>query len=329
MGKELALQGVGFALFSILIAMRSLLYLLVMPWCLVQADAQPRTQAPAQTVDPLQQAMSYYRQGDFLRARENLEAMHAAHPADVQAALMLASTYIKLNRAADAAALLQPLEAGNESNERFEYVFAFALMQSGKVAEGMSRMEKLARETRNANAYVIAVQAHMARGEYHEARPDIEAALAIDPHMPGIYTMAGQVRYATDDADGAIDAYEEALRINPQDFLANLYLGTIRLNQTDIKDAQPMLELAYQLEPHAPLAKLGIVKIYMHTGKYAEAVQPLEELVKEAPDWVEARWMLADAYFKLGRIEDGKKEREAIQEIKNHMQQSTPAIPFP
>lgn len=284
-------------------------------------------QAAGQVADPMQLGKSYYVQGDFQRARQQFEAAHAANPGDIRAAVLLATTYVKLNRSIEAANLLLPLEAGHESDSEFEYVLAFALMQSGKAADGLPRMEKVAQATRNANAFVVAATARMARGEFHEARPDIEAALAINPKIAGIYTMVGQARYATDDADGAIDAYEAALRANPRDFLANLYLGTIRLNQTDLKDARPMLELALQLEPKAPLARLGMAKIYIHTEQYAQALEPLESLVAEAPDWVEPRWMLADVYFKLNRPQDGAKQREIIQQIKEKLRKMTPTAP--
>ena len=82
-------------------------------------------------------AMALYRKGDLKHAALELEAIHTAHPADLSAAILLAYTYNKLGRAAEAASLLGPLEAGHENNLELQYALAFALIQSGKQAEGL------------------------------------------------------------------------------------------------------------------------------------------------------------------------------------------------
>jgi tetratricopeptide (TPR) repeat protein len=260
--------------------------------------------------------MAYYKKGDVDDAREQFEAVHAALPADVQAAVMLGYVYIKLDREAEAAELLMPLEPGHESNMDLEYVLAFSLIQSGKAKEGIPRMETVAKVTHSASAWVIAGSTHLHRGEMPAARIDLDAAMQLDPKIPGLAMMAGQARYAMQDMKESALAFQAALREDPRDFNANLDLGAIRLKERDFQDARPLLELALELQPKSPLARLEMAKLDEVMGKYAEAAASLEELVKEEPSWVDAHWELASAYIELNRPEDGRRERMIAQQMR-------------
>lgn len=260
--------------------------------------------------------MAYYKKGDAAHAREQFEAIHAALPRDVAAAVMLGYVYIKLDKEADAVELLMPLESGQESNMELEYVLAFSLIQTGNVKDGVPRMEKVARATHSASAWVIAGSTHLHRSEMPEAHIDLDEAMKLNPRIPGLATMAGQARYAMSDLDEAAHAFQIALREDPRDFDANLELGAIRLKERDIANARPLLELALELRPSFPLARLEMAKLDELTGKYAEAAVALEALVKAEPNWIDAHWELAAAYIQLNRPEDGQRERRIVQQLR-------------
>jgi tetratricopeptide (TPR) repeat protein len=269
-------------------------------------------------------ALAYYKKGDMAHAYSEFEAVHAARPSDLSAAVLLGYTDVKLGKEAEAANLLAPLEAGHESNTDLEYVLAFALIQSGKATEGIPRMEKVARATRSADAYFIAGSSHMGRREFREARIDLDAAVELDPSLPGANTLAGQARDALGDTEAAAPAFQAALRQDPRDFTANLYLGTMRLKQRDIDSARPLLELALELQPTAPLARLQMAKLNGMTGKYAEAAATLEDLEKSDPNWLDPHVELAAIYYKLHRPEDGQRERDIVQQIESSQQKAGP-----
>jgi tetratricopeptide (TPR) repeat protein len=269
-------------------------------------------------------ALAYYKKGDLAHAHAEFEAVHAARPLDLSAAVLLGYTCIKLGKEAEAAALLAPLEPGHESNMDLEYVLAFALIQSGKETEGIPRMEKVARATHSADAYVIAGSTHLSRREFREARVDLDAAIELDASLPGANTMAGQARDALGDSEAAATAFQAALRQDPRDFTANLYLGTIRLNQRDFESARPLLELAVELQPTAPLPRFEMAKLNGMTGRYAEAAATLEDLEKTDPNWLDPHVELATIYYKLNRPEDGRRERDIVQQIEASQQKAGP-----
>jgi len=148
------------------------------------------------------------------------------------------------------------------------------------------------------------------------AQPDLKAAMQLDPSIPGLSTMVGQAQYALGDMKAATLAFQAALRQNPQDFDANVDLGAIRSKEHDYANARPLLELALELNPKSPLARMEMAKLDVATGRYTEAAAALEELVKAEPNWLDAHWELATAYFELDRPEEGKRERMIAQELK-------------
>lgn len=135
---------------------------------------------------------AYFRKGDMIAARKQFEAVHAALPHDLSASVMLGDVYIKIGRAVDAVAILAPLEHGHEGDMNLEYALAYSLIQTGDEQGGVARMEKVAKATHSASAYVIAGSVHLQRGHMRAALADLEPAARMTPSMPGLSAMIGQ-----------------------------------------------------------------------------------------------------------------------------------------
>ncbi|HMG86177.1 MAG TPA: tetratricopeptide repeat protein [Terracidiphilus sp.] len=290
----------------------------------IEEDGRVLEISPQNEAVRMNLAMAYYRTGNLNQARLEFEKLHALHPADLNTAILLGYTYNKLRREADAAALLAPLEPGREDDFDFEYVYAYALIGSGKQDAGLPRMEKLAKAKNSAEAWLLAGSARFYRGEMQTARADLDAAVELNPKLPGLFTMAGQARYAMKDMPAATSAFQAALRADPTDFVANRDLGAMRLKEGDTANAKPLLELALQLHPTDPLTRLEMAKLDEQTGKYAEAAAILEALTRTDPNWLDAHWLLAAVYAELNRPEDGKHERALAHDIEIKQKAATP-----
>jgi len=290
----------------------------------IAEDTAALVSAPDKTAVRMNLALAYYKKGDLANARVAFEAVHAVRPRDMKAAVLLGYTYIKLGKGANAASMLSPLEPGHESDTDFEYVLGYALIQSGKEAEGLPRMENVAKATRSVDAYVIAGSARMTRSEFREARADFDTALAVDSSFPGLYTMAGQARDAMGDTDASVPAFEAAVREDPKDATANLYLGVTRLKQRNFESARPLLELALRLRPEDAQTRFQLAKLNGMTGKLSEAAATLENLEKSDPNWLDPHIELAAVYYKLHRPEDGQRERDIVQKLSAQQQKAGP-----
>jgi len=136
--------------------------------------------------------LAYYKKGDFDHAREQFEIVNTAQPNDVQVAILLGDTYVRLGRPAAAVDLLEPLEGSNAQNLDFEYVLGLALIKASRRREGILKIEKVAESSHSADAYMLAGSTLMGLDDYEPARRDLEAALRLDPKLPGLYSLAGR-----------------------------------------------------------------------------------------------------------------------------------------
>jgi tetratricopeptide (TPR) repeat protein len=270
-------------------------------------------------------ALAYFKKGDCEDARTEFATVHAARPQDLSSAMLLGYCDTKVGKANEAVALLGPMEPGHEGNTDFEFALASALMESGNIAEGLPRMERVAKATNTIDAWVMAGSARLHREEFHEARTDLDAAVKVNPSFPGLNSLAGQARDALGDTDAAMSAFEAALRQDPRDFNANLYLGTMRLKQRDFDSARPLLELAQQLQPNMPQVKLQMSRLNAMTGKYDEAAAALESLERADPNWLDPHVELASIYYKLHRPEDGQRERAIVEQIEAQQRKAGPS----
>jgi tetratricopeptide (TPR) repeat protein len=290
----------------------------------IEEDTRALAIAPGSAQARMNLGLVYYKKGDLSHARSEFETVHAAQPNDLKAATLLGYTYNKMDRPLGTVELLSPLEAGHESNNELEYGLAYALIEAGRGDEGAPRMEKVAAATHSADAWVIAGASWLNRSKMSEARTDLDAALKLNPSIPGLYTMDAEAHYAMGDAEIAMERYGEGLKADPMDFTANLDLGDIRLDKGDLEGARPLLELAYQLQPGFPRARLEMAKVKEMSGNYAEAATMLEALVKAEPHWLAPHWELSSVYFKLDRQEEGKREREIVKKLQIEQNEKAP-----
>src|SRR4029079_18442553 len=81
---------------------------------------------------------------------------------------------------------------------------------------------------------------------------------------------------------------------------------------------------------HSPARTLA-ASLKLQTGAVDEAVTMLEEIVKEAPDMVDAHVQLATAYNRLKRKDDADRERALVEKLNqaNQAKESGAAVPAP
>jgi Flp pilus assembly protein TadD len=272
-------------------------------------------------------ALAYYKKGDWKNARGELEPLHRAEPKDARIAILLGDTYLRLKEAFAAVSLLAPLDAENSQNMDLQYVLGSALIQTGQRRDGVARVEKAAEAGNSADAYMLAGATLLQINELEQARRDLEAALRLNPKLPGIYTLTGTARDKTGDVADAEAAFREALRLNPNDFEANLYLGAILYKRRELEEARIYLDKALQLNAGSSMARYEVAMLKSTSGDCAAAVHELEGLVRDDPKWLEPHVELAALYYRLHRPADGAKERKIVDQLNAEQQAQGPGNP--
>jgi tetratricopeptide (TPR) repeat protein len=269
-------------------------------------------------------ALAYYKKGDFQNANEQFEALHSALPNDIRITILLGDTDVRLGKPATAVTLLEPLESANTHNLDFEYAYGFAMIKAGKRRDGVALIEKVARSGNSADSYLLAGSTRLDLNDFEAARADLEAALLLDPKLPGIYTLLGTARDKTGDIPNAETAFREALKRNPDDFDANLYLGAILYKRRALDEAKPYLDRALQLNPASSMARYESAMLESTSGQNEAAAQALEKLVKDDPNWLEPHVELASLYYRLHRPADGARERAIVDRLTADQQTQGP-----
>jgi tetratricopeptide (TPR) repeat protein len=268
--------------------------------------------------------LAYYKKGDFENASEQFETVHKAQPGDVRVAVLLADSELHLNKSTEALELLEPLAASNSQNLDFDFVLGSALIKSGRRRDGVPLIEKVAQSGKSADAYFLAGTTLLQLNDFEQARKDLEAALRLDPKLPGIYTLVGTARDKNGDIKEAEAAFREALKSNPDDFDANLYLGAILSKRRDLEESKPYLERALRLNPSSTMARYEMGLMESASGQYQAAADDLEKVAKEDPGWLEPHVELASLYYRLHRPEDGLKERQIVDRLTAEQQEKGP-----
>jgi tetratricopeptide (TPR) repeat protein len=270
-------------------------------------------------------AFAYHEKGDYEYAREQFEILHDAQPDRVGVVILLGDCDVRTGKSGAALTLLEPLENKYAQNMDFEYVLGSALINTkGRRRDGVARMEKVAKAGPDASAYMLAGATLLDLNEYAQARADLEAALQLNPRLPGLYTLVGTVRDKTGDVKAAEPAFREALKANPDDFEANLYLGAILYKRRNIDEAKGYLDRALRLKPNDSMARYESAMLKSTSGDYETAARELELLVKDDPDWLEPHVELATLYYRLHRPEDGAKERQIVDSLTAKQQAEGP-----
>lgn len=272
-------------------------------------------------------ALAYYKKGDWENARDQFQPLQRAQPNNARIAILLGDTYLRLKEPSAAVTLLTPLEGDNSQNMDLEYVLGSALIQTGQRREGVVHVEKSAQGGNSADAYMLAGSTLLQINEFEQARRDLDAALRLDPKLPGIYTLTGTARDKTGDVAGAEAAFREALILNPNDFEANLYLGAILYKGRQLDEAKIYLDKALLLNPGSSMARYETAMLKSTQGEYAAAAQDLEKLVHDDPTWLEPHVELAALYYRLHRPSEGARERKIVDQLNAEQQAQGPGKP--
>jgi tetratricopeptide (TPR) repeat protein len=118
-----------------------------------------------------------------------------------------------------------------------------------------------------------------------------------------------------DEPARAIEQFRKVLAGNPDDYLANRMLGTLLSKRREFDEALQLLEKAVALRPHAIAAQYQLAVATLATGRIEESRGLLEQIVEQTPEFTAAHVTLATVYYRLGRKQDGDRERELVREL--------------
>ncbi|MFL6332565.1 MAG: tetratricopeptide repeat protein [Pyrinomonadaceae bacterium] len=276
-------------------------------------------------------SLAYYKAAWFAEAAAELARFVAAAPADLperlNAVLLLADCQVRLGEYKKAIELLSPYEKdGPETphGRAVAYLLGNALIGDGQLERGQLVINSVFRDEDSAEARLLIGSLMLLMDDGQGAVRELSRAVELNPKLPTVHAWYGRALMRMGDSEKARAAFGAELADNPNDFDANLFTGTLLRQDKQLEEAQRYLSRAVQLRPREQYARYHLSAVLAALGKPEEARPLLEGVVKEFPDFVEARVLLASVYYRLNRKEDGDRERAVVQKL-NSEQQAKPS----
>lgn len=151
------------------------------------------------------------------------------------------------------------------------------------------------------------------QGKWDEAAKEYRLVLQQNPQMPGIHFRLGRLLLSKSnpgeaDAEEAKKEMQQELEIDPDNPGAEYVLGEMARQGQQWDEAIQHFSHAAKIDSSFGDAFVGWGGALVSEKKFSEAISPLETAVKMQPGNPAAHYLLAIAYARTGRKEDGDRE---------------------
>jgi adenylate cyclase len=143
-----------------------------------------------------------------------------------------------------------------------------------------------------------------------------QKAIALDDTFAEAHVRLGFLFSMIRQHDKGVALAEKAVALNPNSSTAHFYLGKVLIFAGRWEESIPEYKKAIRLNPvppHLYLWSLGLS--YCWTGQYEEAITLCEKAVRQAPDSLLDRMMMAVVYSLSGRDEEARAEAAEVLRI--------------
>ena len=174
--------------------------------------------------------------------------------------------------------------------------------------------QQLAREAPfSYQVHLLNAEALEIQGKWNEAATEYRKILDLNPLLPGIHARLGRALLAVSQPSPEIVAqakknFEDELEIDPRNANAEYVLGELARNDNDLSAATRHYARATKLDTGFAEAYLGLGMSLVSAKRFTDAIPPLEEYEKLAPDSPTGHFQLALAYSGVGRKDDANRE---------------------
>ncbi len=153
------------------------------------------------------------------------------------------------------------------------------------------------------NAYIMRADIAIHSDEdFESALADIDQAIKLQPHLPGLYINRAFLRYRLDSYSGAMADYDYALTLDPLNpvalFNRALLLTEVNANDLALEDYNRVLDL----EPDDYRALYNRAVIHRAKGNYKAAAEDATRVAERFPDFPGAFYLRGSIYRDQGLL---------------------------
>jgi tetratricopeptide (TPR) repeat protein len=295
------------------------------------------------------QALAEYQQGEkedpknAVKYQERIVALHAfsgrtdqasqmakdlaeKNPKNLSANEMYASLLLQSGNKADAnksLAELKKLVANNPTDPILHLDLARAYFGINDRDKALSEALEVLQTERKTSprvavvvpARIVAARVYEDRGLHAKAMEQANMALSAQPGNPDAGLIRARALIGINDTDKALPELEELVKKFPQMNDARLQLGGLYLAQRQYDKAEEQFQAVSKATPPDIRGFLGIQTLRLATGKSAQAIQAMQDLVDKNPTNVAYRYQLANFQATAASMEGKSNPAHAKQLI--------------
>jgi tetratricopeptide (TPR) repeat protein len=153
-------------------------------------------------------------------------------------------------------------------------------------------------------ALLLLAETAISSEQIEESRKLIGDLRERDHDRPGYHLALGTLDLRQQNQEAAEDRFRAALGLDPQSSAAYALLGTLFWSRSDLAAADQAFKTASEYAPLRSSLRLRYAQFKLQTGAAAEAKKILEDVVRQAPDFLPPRVFLMKIACAEGRNDD-------------------------
>jgi tetratricopeptide (TPR) repeat protein len=210
------------------------------------------------------------------------------------------------------------------------------VIRAGQVLEGLQRIQKVADQGKNAEAYQLAADLYLGLTLFDQAKEDAQAVIRLNPNAAKAYVVLAMVDDFAGNEKDAQEEYKKALQIDPNDIQARLQLANAFLIDRNLDQARRETDRALAIDPNSLAARYELARIERTAGNLPAALKDLEAIERQNPQWLPPHVELSALYYRLQRPNDGDREKEIVNRLRTEERDRrgqthiiSPQVPLP
>ena len=235
-----------------------------------------------------------YQVGEDDQSVELLKKAVATKPDYLQAHCNLANTLVELNRGVEAEASCRAALKLDPEKLNAHNALAKALHQQGRHLDAIVSCQKVLDTNPNqADTHATYANALHGLGRFNEALEHFNQAIYFNPQDPEYHNAMGDTYRELSRYSKAARSFQKAIGLDAEEALYHNNLGSALFLQKSYEPAIASYQKAVDLEPRYIMAQQNLANALRTIGRTDEAIQCLENILKDHPDLASTRHNLA------------------------------------
>jgi tetratricopeptide (TPR) repeat protein len=169
-------------------------------------------------------------------------------------------------------------------------------LAAGHTADAVESLEQAAR----LRPKDVDILYHLGRAYMSRSKETYERMYVADPKSWRVHQVLAQSFSEADRLDDAVRECQEAIKLRPQEPGLHQQLAEIYDKQNNLEAAGEEYRNELQIDPHNLAVMYSLAVVYIERSRPGDAEQLLTEVLRKAPQTVEAHYELGRAQVQLG-----------------------------